>query len=429
MKAVILAAGEGNRLNPITSSIPKPMIPIAGKPLLEHNIIGLRDAGIDKILLIVGYKEDIIKEYFGDGKDKFDIEIQYITQKEYLGTANAASYAREFVADDIFLMMYGDIIVDPLIFKNIINEFHKKKPTGLISLLEIDNPYDYGIISLNEEGYVEKITEKPSKEENLGKLANIGIYIFEPLLFKAIDLTKLSIRNEYEFTDSMTILITELKGTILGYISKNLYWNDIGLPWQLLDANKYILGKLEEKKKGNIESNVFINGIAYIEEGTIIKSGTYIEGPCYIGKNNKIGPNAYLRPYTFIQDNCHIGISEIKNSIILSNTNIPHFNYIGDSIICNNVNFGAGAKVANLRLDNKNISVGIKNEIIDSKERKLGAIIGSNVKIGINASIMCGKKIGVNSIIGANTLVNEDILFNTLYYHDPYKGIQNRKIK
>ena len=108
MKAVILAAGEGNRLRPLTSSRPKPIIPIVGKPLLEHTILGLKSAGIDHILLIVGYKEDIIKEYFGNGIQKFGITIEYVTQEEYLGTAHATGYARYFVGDENFLMMYGD---------------------------------------------------------------------------------------------------------------------------------------------------------------------------------------------------------------------------------------------------------------------------------------------------------------------------------
>ena len=429
MKAVILTAGKGIRLKPITSPIPKPMIPIAGKPLLEHNLLGLKKAGIKEILLIVGYKEEIIKEYFGDGIDKFGIKISYITQKKYLGTANAASYARDFVKNDIFLMMYGDIIVDPIIFKNIISEYSEKRPEGLISLLEVENPYNYGVISLDKNGFVKKITEKPSPDLNLGNLANIGIYIFNPLIFKAIDNTGLSIRNEYELTDSMNILINKFGGKITGYISKNLYWNDIGLPWQLLDANKYLLDNLNRDIRGNIEENVNIKGFVYIDEGTIVKSGSYIEGPCYIGKNNLIGPNAFIRPYTSIQNNCHIGISEVKNSVIFSNTNIPHFNYIGDSIICNNVNLGAGTNIANLRLDNKNIKVRIKNNNIDSNKRKLGAIIGSNVKTGINVSIMCGKKIGMNSQIGANTLVNDDVPPFTLYYQDPNKGIKSKNLK
>jgi bifunctional UDP-N-acetylglucosamine pyrophosphorylase/glucosamine-1-phosphate N-acetyltransferase len=111
-------------------------------------------------------------------------------------------------------------------------------------------------------------------------------------------------------------------------------------------------------------------------------------------------------------------MSEIKNSLIFSNTAIPHFNYIGDSIICENVNLGAGTKISNLRFDNRNISMNINEKIIDSGRRKFGAIIGPNSQTGINSSVMCGKKIGEGSIIGAHTIVNEDVPANTLYYQD-----------
>ncbi|GAI79058.1 unnamed protein product [marine sediment metagenome] len=136
--------------------------------------------------------------------------------------------------------------------------------------------------------------------------------------------------------------------------------------------------------------------------------------------------NAFIRPYTSVGDNCHIGISEVKNSLIFSKSNVPHFNYVGDSIICENVNLGAGSKTSNLRFDNKNVKVNIEGKLIDSGRRKLGAFIGPNVQTGINASIMCGKKIGENSIIGAHTLVVEDVSPNTLYYHDPFEGIKKK---
>ncbi|TFG23302.1 MAG: glucose-1-phosphate thymidylyltransferase [Promethearchaeota archaeon] len=429
MKAVILAAGEGKRLKPITSSRPKPMIPLAGKPLLEHTIMGLKDAGINDILLIVGYKQDIIKDYFGNGFDKFNIKIEYTTQDEYLGTAHATGYAKDFIKDDPFLMMYGDLLVDPIIFKEVLQKFNQNKPEGLISLLEVGNPKEYGIISLNSDGFLEKITEKPSPDLNLGNLANAGIYVFKPIIFKAIEKTEKSIRDEYEFTDSMDILINKLNGKIVGYTIKDKFWSDIGLPWQLLDANSYLLDKIEKKILGNIKDNVIIEGNVYIGKGTTVHSGTYIQGPCYIGEDNTIGPNAFIRFNTTIGNNCHVGNSEIKNSIIFSNSNVPHFNYIGDSIICENVNLGAGTKVANLRLDEKNVKMNIKGQLIDSGIKKLGMIIGPNVKTGINASIMTGKKIGENSIIGAQTLVAEDIPPYTLYYQDPNKGIIRKSLK
>ncbi len=428
MKAVIITAGKGKRLMPITSSRPKPMIPLVGKPLLEHTILGLKAAGITEILLIVGYKKDIIRAYFGNGKENFNLSIEYITQEEQLGTAHAFGLAKKFANNESVLFMYGDLLVEPKVYQEIVQKFNENKVEGIILLMEVKNPEEFGIISLDPNGFVEKIVEKPTPEMNLGNLANAGVFIFESKIFQAIEKTDKSIRGEYEFTDSMEILIKQFKGSIAGYTIKDYFWSDIGLPWQFLDANNYILDKIEKKIMGQIEENVQITGKVHIGEGTNIRSGSYIQGPCYIGNNNLIGPNSFIRPYTFIANDCHIGMSEIKNSIILSNTAIPHFNYVGDSIICENVNLGAGTKVANLRLDEKSVKVSIKGQLVDSRRRKLGTVIGPNVKTGINVSIMTGKIISENSRIGAHTIVSEDIPPNTLYYHDPNKGIIKKSL-
>ena len=428
MKAVIIAAGKGKRLMPITSSRPKPMIPLVGKPLLEHTILGLKAAGIKEILLIVGYKKDIIRDYFGDGKENFNLRIEYITQEEQLGTAHAFGLAKSFANNESVLFMYGDLLVEPKVYQEIVQKFNENKIEGIILLMEVKNPEEFGIISLNFNGFVEKIIEKPTPEMNLGNLANAGVFIFESKIFQAIEKTEKAIRGEFEFTDSMEILINQFKGNIAGYTIKDYFWSDIGLPWQFLDANSYLLDKIENKVIGKIEENVQISGKVYIGEGTNVRSGSYIQGPCYIGNNNLIGPNSFIRPYTFIANDCHIGMSEIKNSIIFSNTTIPHFNYVGDSIVCENVNLGAGTKVANLRLDEKSVKVSIKGQLVDSRRRKLGTIIGPNVKTGINVSIMTGKIISENSRIGAHTIVSEDIPPNTLYYHDPNKGIIKKSL-
>ncbi len=428
MKAVILAAGEGKRLKPITSLVPKPMIPLLGKPILEHIILGLKNIGINNILLIVGYKQEIIKNYFEKVAKQINVKIEYIVQEEYLGTAHAASYAKKFIEDDTFLMMYGDIFVDTKLFKDIIQKFDQNNFDGLIALKKVNNPQDYGIITLNSQEFVEKIIEKPIPQQKAGNLANAGIYIFKPLIFEAIEKTQKSARNEYEFTDSMEILINELNGKIVGFTLDDLFWNDIGLPWQLFDANHFLLDKLNKEINGNVEENVKIQGKVFIGKGTIIKSGSYIQGPCFIGESNLIGPNAFLRPYTSIENDCHIGMSEIKNSLIFSNSAIPHFNYVGDSIICSNVNLGAGTKLSNLRFDRSTIKMKIKDKIIDSGRKKLGAVIGPNSQTGINASIMCGKKIGENSIIGAHTIVNEDVAPNTLYYQDSNGNVIKKSI-
>ncbi|MCJ7647072.1 MAG: sugar phosphate nucleotidyltransferase [Candidatus Lokiarchaeota archaeon] len=418
MKAVILAAGKGKRLRPITATYPKPMIPLAGKPLLEHTILGLKSAGIDNVLIITGYKEDVIKDYFKDGIDRFGVKISYITQTEHLGTAHATNYAKIFVKNDNFLLMYGDLLVEERLFKDAIGLFNEHDLDGVISLITVENPQDFGIITLDSQVNVKNITEKPDPSMDLGNLANAGIYVFKPNIFEAIEKTKKSIRGELEFTDSMQILINDLNGKIKGYIIDNLFWSDIGLPWQLLDANKYLLDQLKPSIEGTVENNVSFSGTIHIGKKSTIKAGTTIIGPCYIGENTLVGPNAFIRPYSFISNNCHIGMSEIKNSLILSKSKIPHFNYVGDSIICENVNLGAGTKVSNLRFDNKSIKMSINGKLINSKRRKLGVIIGANSQTGINVSIMCGKKIGENSVIGAHTLINEDVPRDSIYYQD-----------
>ncbi len=173
--------------------------------------------------------------------------------------------------------------------------------------------------------------------------------------------------------------------------------------WNILNESEKEIKNLESAISGTLEKGVILEGNLLLGEGSLVKAGSRIEGNVYVGKNCTIGPNAYLRSGTIIADNCHIGISEIKNSIILSNSNVPHFSYVGDSVICRNCNLGAGTKVANLRHDNENVKVSFKGKKIDTGRRKLGALFLDNVKTGINSSINCGAILEK----GARVLPNE----------------------
>lgn len=158
-----------------------------------------------------------------------------------------------------------------------------------------------------------------------------------------------------------------------------------------------LLADAESQNLGEIEDNVVIKGTVSIGKGTIIRSGSYIVGPVSIGQNCDIGPNCYIRPSTSIGDDCHIGNAvEVKNSIVMKGSKIPHHNYVGDSVIGEGCNLGAGTKIADLRLDKKDIRIAN----IDTRRRKLGAIIGDRVETGINACINVGCIIGNNTHIG-----------------------------
>lgn len=359
MQAVILAAGQGTRMGPLTRNKPKVMLPIANKPLLLHLILSAREAGIKEFVVVVGYRADVVKEYFGDGSS-MNVSIKYVRQEKQLGTADAVGCAQEHV-DGRFLVLNGDIIVNPQHIKNMV----KHKSDVIMTARHVENPSEYGVIEVSDERVL-RIIEKPKKPPT--NLANAGIYVFTPLIFDAIRRTPLSVRNEYEITDSLQMLIDD--GVDVGYVSLSGNWLDIGRPWDLLDANEHFLSCLQPELKGEIEPLATLKGSVSVGEGTVIRNGAYIVGPVIIGRNCDIGPNCYIRPGTSIGDNVRIGNAvEIKNSIIMNGTHIGHLSYVGDSIIGERCNFGAGTKVANLRHDGRTIRVKLKGKLVESEQQ------------------------------------------------------------
>jgi UDP-N-acetylglucosamine diphosphorylase/glucosamine-1-phosphate N-acetyltransferase len=394
MKCVILAAGEGNRMHPLTYTRPKVMLPIAGKPILEWNLLNARAAGLKEFIFVVSYKSEMVRDYFGDGKP-WNIKIRYVNQGKAMGTAHAIGTAEPFVSDCIVLC--GDTIFGTSDIKQI-----AKKGTK-IGLVKIENPTEYGIVELKKNNVV-KIYEKMDHPSS--SIINAGIYHFDKQIFTYIHKTEKSLRGEYEITDSINMLVhTEpMQGVFLKE------WRDVVYPWHLLDANEELLKKMKPKIQGTVEKNVIVKGTIVVGKDTVIRSGTYIEGPVVIGTKSKIGPNCYLRPYTTIGNNCHVGNAcEVKNSVIMDHSNVPHLNYIGDSIIGHYCNLGAGTTVANLKFNKKNISVILNGKKIDSKRRKLGMVMGDNVQTGINSVINVGTMIGNNVFIGLGAMAKGEI--------------------
>lgn len=425
LKAIILSAGEGSRMRPLTLTKPKTMLPVAGKPIIQYNIESLRDNGITDILLIVRYKEEIVRNYFGDGSD-FGVNISYKTQKDFLGTANAISYGEDFI-DDSIIVLNGDIILDDEIIHEIIKKYNYLSPDTLMLLTEVEDPSAFGVVEI-ENGNIKNIVEKPKREEAPNNLVNAGIYIFNKDIFDKIRETEISERGEYEITDSVSLQIEDNK-TVIGHkTSKD--WIDVGRPWELIEVNEELIGKLKTEIKGTVEAGAVIHGEVFLDEGSVIKAGVYIEGNVYIGKNCDIGPNSYIRGNTYFGDNVHVGNAvEIKNSIIMENTNVSHLSYVGDSVIGSNCNIAAGTNIANLRFDNATIKTKIKNQKIDSGRRKLGAIIGDSVKTGINSSFSPGVKVGHNSTIGSGVLLYEDLPSDTRVLEKQTHIIQKKKKK
>lgn len=402
MKGVILAAGKGERLRPLTDDRPKVVLKVANRPIIEYILENL-DPFVDEFVVIVRYKKEKLIEVLGDefnGKP-----ITYVDQLPGDGTAKAIESAKEHVGDEEFIVANGDIYIEEDGIKELVAAFRREKADAALLVKHFDDLSHLGKIEV-EESSVKRVVEKPGKVPGY---ANLGVYIFKPEVFEFIEKTSLSERGEYEITDTLNLMLNAGKRVVYAVYSG--YWNDIGRPWNLLELNEYLLKtKLRHEIRGTVEEGAVLIPPVEVGEGTVIRSGAYIIGPVKIGKNSRIGPNCFIRPYTSIGDNCHIGNAvEVKNSIIMDNSNAPHLNYVGDSIIGENCNLGAGTITANLRHDRGSIKVEIKGKLEDSGRHKLGAIIGHGVKTGINVSIYPGRKIGSGSLIGPGVVVTKNI--------------------
>jgi UDP-N-acetylglucosamine diphosphorylase/glucosamine-1-phosphate N-acetyltransferase len=411
MKAVILAAGEGVRLQPVTSTRPKHMIKIGGKPILEHCLNALKPSGIDETLIIVNYRADQIRQYFGNG-EKFGLKIEYVEQKAIAGTGNAVSVAEPYVKD-AFLLVYGDLLFSAEAVKKVIT-VNQMRPVATMAVVPVEKPENYGIVELENETRIKRITEKPKREETPSNLANAGIYVFSTEIFAKIGETSASIRGEWEITDAISLLLNEKKTLLAARLSRD-EWLDIGRPWDLLEANRWTLTRMKHKVAGWVENDAHLIGPVTVAESARLRSGSYVEGPAFIDEGSDIGPNCYIRPYTSIGKNVRVGNAcEVKNSIIMDNTHVGHLSYVGDSVLGEHCNLGAGTVTANYRLDAGTIKMMVKDEVVDSERTKLGAVLGDNVKAGIHSLFMPGVKVGANSWVGPNLVVERDLPPNTI---------------
>ena len=370
MKAIILAAGKGSRLQPFTDTTPKPMILIAGKPIIEYTLEIIYNE-VDEIIIVVKYLKEKISNYFWDSF--LGTKISYHIQNDEKWTWAAIKWIK---FDDDFILINWD------------NIFEKKDITNLIKMnwywcltKEIEEPSSYWVFLKNSDNFAEKIIEKP--EEFIWNTTNIWAYKFSSELFKLNEKITLSSRWEYEITDSINLFIENNKFKLI-----NLEWDilDISYPWDILNANKYFLDKLNKSEiNWEVEERVTIKWNIILWKGSILKSGTYIEWNVIFGENCVIWPNCYIRGNTVFWNNCKVwNAVEIKKSSIWNNTNIWHLSYLWDSVVWNDCNFWAGFKVANLRHDWKNMRAMIKWNLVDTWLKKLWIIMGDNCKIWIS---------------------------------------------
>jgi bifunctional UDP-N-acetylglucosamine pyrophosphorylase/glucosamine-1-phosphate N-acetyltransferase len=411
LKAVVLAAGRGERLWPLTEDSPKPLLPVANKSILERTTESLVRAGIRQIILVVGFRSEKIRDRLGKG-EAIGAELKYVKQKTAKGTADAlGTCSKELQGEDRFLVLYGDDYYETSVPRTFLAEARQNKGVT-IGTANVQDASSFGKIE-SKRGLVTEIQEKAPRAEP-GQV-NAGIYLMDQSIFPAVRKTKRSIRGELELTDAVRILIKE--GTqVHTHTLGSRRWLGISYPWDMLEANQWILEFEKSVSKGTIERDVHLSGSVILEEGSVVKAGSYLEGPVHVGRRCHVGPNSYLRPYSTLGDDVKVGAGcEVKNSIVMRNTRIPHLSYVGDSVIGEDCSLGAGTITANLRFDETIVKSRVRGSWVSSGRKKLGAILGDGVRTGINVSIFPGVKIGRRSWIGPGAIVDRDVPSSVRY--------------
>jgi mannose-1-phosphate guanylyltransferase len=312
MKALFLAGGLGTRLKPLTDDVPKSMVPIMNKPLLERSMANLKKHGIYDVVLSVGHKSEYIHDYFGDGRD-FGMHIEYVYEDSPLGTGGAIKNTSHHF-HSTFLVCNADILCNMNLTK-LVEHHHAKAADVTIAVTEVSNPSAYGVIECDQHDYALSFTEKPKPSEVRSHLINAGIYVFEPHVLDAIpDGRPVSVERE-------TFPKILLKKNAIAIYNGCSYWMDIGTPEKYLQAHVDIMtGKCKLHGVDFDKGKIFKEGRSYID------GSATITGPVYIGDNVQIGANATVGPFAVIGDHVNIHPSgSITDSILWDHVDIGSF--------------------------------------------------------------------------------------------------------
>jgi NDP-sugar pyrophosphorylase family protein len=330
MKAIILVGGEGTRMRPLTTHLPKNIVPVCGVPFLTYQIEFLKKIGVKEIVFSIGYRPEDIKKVYGDGR-KLKVKIHYALEKAPLGTAGAMKNSEKFVKGSPVVVLNGDILTDiPL--KKMIELHYKNKNTATLGLVRVEDPTAYGLVLLDSKNRITKFLEKPAPEEVVTDTINAGVYVFEPEVFKLIPEGQ-----NYSAERGLFPNLLNMRKNFGGYVWEG-YWQDIGTPWKYLVTHWDVLNgafpvfaSLNQK-----ENKIFIGKNVSVGKGALIKGPAIIEDGC------KIGEGARILPYAVLGKKCVIGKnSMVSRSVLWSGVTI------GEHVKLEEVILGRGCQVPN----------------------------------------------------------------------------------
>src|SRR5918911_305375 len=375
MKAVVMAGGEGSRLRPLTSGLPKPLVPVVGKPVMEHILKLLRRHGITDVVVTLQYMGSAVRDYFGDGSE-FGVDITYVVEDSPLGTAGSVKNAQQYL-DEPFLVISGDALTD-IDLGRAINWHREKQALATIVLFSVPNPLEYGVVITSPDGSIKRFLEKPSWGEVFSDQVNTGIYVIEPSVLELLPPATV-----VDWSSDVFPKMLQSRQPLFGYHAQG-YWCDIGNLQTYYQANwDALAGRVDVEIPGERgEANAW--GGEDVEWGV----GVRVQGPAYIGREAKIKAGVFLNGPV-----CVGNFSVVDENTKVSNSIIWPYSYVGENsrlrqaIVCRHVT--------------------IKNGCLLEE----GTVIGDEVAIGEGSTIDAGVKIWPDKQIEPGSTVHESIIW------------------
>jgi len=387
VSAVILAAGEGRRLEPLTNRRPKPMVPVANRPLLEHVLEAVVDAGIDHVVFVVGYRQERIRNHFGDGGE-WDVDIDYVEQSTQLGTGHAVLQA-ESAVDGPFVVLNGDRIVDPSIVAEVCDRAASDE-TPTMAVTRVDHPRAYGVVTLDGDRVV-AIDEKPEGPVETGRI-NAGVYGFSPAVFEAIRETTTA--GELTLTATLNDLATSATG--VHAVSYDDRWLDVSNLWDLLAVNAALIG-VDGSNAGTAD------GESASETAVDHPDSVSVADDVVLADTVRVGPNVTLGGATAIGRNATVEAGAVvENAVVFPDAVIGAGAVVRDAVIAGNARVGPNATIAG---EPATVVVGdtVHHDVA------LSGVVGDNATIGAGATLTDGAVVGDDVAAEAGVVVDERV--------------------
>lgn len=375
MKAVVLAAGTGRRLWPLTENRPKPMIPAVNRPILEHVLEALEAAGVDEVLLVVGANRQRVQSHFGNGRE-WAFDVSYVVQERQLGTGHALLQA-EAVIGESFLALNGDRIIDPELIERV-RDRHRETNEPVVSVTRVPEPSRYGVVDLDGTE-LRAIDEKPPPDRTTSEFINAGVYGFAPGVFAAIRNTET--RGERALTDTLSELLADRRLQAVTYRGT---WLDVSEPWDLLDMNDSLIAAGDSGRAGSAT----VDPTAAVAEATVVGDDVVIHPQAAVLRGVTLGDNVSVGPGAVVE-----------NAVLLSDVTLRAGAVVTDCIVGANTTVGPNTTVKGGATD-----VLLEDRVYHGVT--FGGLLGDNVEIGANVAVQPGTVVGNGATVGDGTHVS-----------------------